>query len=196
MRNSKSFNDINPKNGSLEKSRNDFSVSSKNIPGNSVKVDDVYKVDNSVSARKIKSAKKKAKSISTLVKTFALAVSTVTLGVVGVEIASPPSVHAEFVELEATGDAVFYYVELDDIAEGVTVVLYNDFTNREQPVEEQGAGGAFEGLQKNMYYTIAVKQGSKTITKQKVFTKEYKSSDGPTTEDPNNSDNPNTSDGP
>ena len=194
MKKSNVFNDISPKNSSLEKSRNDFSVSQKNMAGNSVKIDDVYKVDNERVARKIKRAKKKAKGISTLVKTFALAVSATTLGVVGVEVVSPPSVHAEFVELEAVGDAVYYYVELDDFAEGVKVVLYNDFTNREQPIEEQVGGGAFEGLQKNMYYTIAVVQGSKTITKQRVYTKQPKLSDEPTnepiTEEPNTSDGP------
>ena len=190
MKKSRDFNDIEPRNSSVETSRNNL-LSQKYISKNdiSTQTTKVYKSDNSASERKRENVKQKTENITDLVKKVALIVSATSIGVVSgiVEIPSiTTSIVAEIQEAEGFGEYVFYSVSLSEFEEGCKVVLYNDFTNREDVIEEPSASGVFEGVKENMYYTLAVKCGTKVLAKTQVYTRtereEY--SDDPTYEDP------------
>lgn len=117
-------------------------------------------------------SKIKVQSISQTIKTFAVALSTVAVGLVGTSLIIPPSITAEMSEVKAYGTHVFYSIELSDYEDGIEVVVYNDFINESQPVQDKSVYGEFYDLTPNMEYTFAIKQGNKFIYKQKVFTKE------------------------
>ena len=196
MKKTNSFNDITPQNGSVETSRNDF-LSQKYVGTNKINLSDVDKIDNTISARKRENVKKKTENIAGLVKKVALIVSATSIGVVSgiVEIPSiTTSIVAEIQEAEGFGEYVFYSVSLSEFEEGCKVVLYNDFTNREENIEEPSASGVFEGVKENMYYTLAVKKGSKVLAKTQVYTRMEKESYEDEPEDPTTSDDPVTED--
>ena len=117
-------------------------------------------------------SKIKVQSISQTIKTFAVALSTVAVGLVGTSLIIPPSITAEMSEVKAYGTHVFYSIELSDYEDGIEVVVYNDFINESQPVQDKSVYGEFYDLTPNMEYTFAIKQGNKFIYKQKVFTTE------------------------
>ena len=80
---------------------------------------------------------------------------------------------AEFLSLTASETSISYVVSIDGYSEGdedLVIVVYTDFTRREQAV----AGATFEGeevdLKPNMYYKVAVIDGNKTILEQTLKT--------------------------
>ena len=81
------------------------------------------------------------------------------------------SISAEFVYLISTDTTVTYEISLSEFDDGISVVLYNDFTHRVEQVTDVTAKGEITGLKPNMGYTIAIKSGNKTIVKQSIRTK-------------------------
>lgn len=127
--------------------------------------------NNLKTTEKIAKVKQKSESISQLLgKVAVVAVASVT-GVVGISEIMPSAIKAEFSFVEAFDTEVVYCVDLSEYQEGIKIILYNDFTNREQDVEEQITEGVFENLQTNMQYTLVVKHGLRVLAKQTLVTK-------------------------
>ena len=184
------YNDIQPKNSSAQKDLSNF-ISSPYNSVNKIETKSAYTTDNNASARKTTKATKKAQNVSSIMTKFAVLFSATTLGIAGVSVLPTTSIVAEINEVEAFDSYVFYQISLNELADGVKVVLYNDFTNREQTVEENEWQGEFEGLKENMYYTLAVKKGNTTLAQKQVFTKTREEDinvDDPTGADPQQGD--------
>lgn len=176
MAKSNSQNDIEAKNSSIVQNGRSFldslSVNEENFyKKNDIKPKNSAYGNNLKAAKKVEKAKKTSETLSDFLKKIAVIAAAGVTGVVSVGAVLPPPVTAEIQFLEGFDSEVVYAVGLDDFKEGVKIVLYNDFTNREQTMEEQFAEGVFENLQKNMQYTFVVKYGSKVIAKQTVVTK-------------------------
>ena len=86
---------------------------------------------------------------------------------------SPATVQGYICETKATTSEIYYMISLTEFngEDDIYVVLYNDFVNYAQKVEDSYADGCFDGLVDNMNYTLALKQGNITITSQKIRTK-------------------------
>ncbi len=97
-----------------------------------------------------------------------LAAAVLTVGAVGM---SAPKASAELAAT-VTDTAVRYEVVVE--GEGLSVVLYNDFTHRSAALEESVCRGEFTGLRPNVRYTVAVVQrtafGERTLSSQRVVT--------------------------
>ena len=102
-------------------------------------------------------------------KSFAIVLTTVTTGIVGTPVLSG-SIKAEIKELQAYETGIYYCLSLSDYEEGLKVVLYNDFTNREEEVLDSFVSGCFENLAPNMEYTFAIKKGISIIVKTNIKT--------------------------
>ena len=185
-------NDIEAKNNSIAQNGRVFldnlSVNEESFyKKNDIKPKNSAYGNNLKTARKIEKVKKKSETLADMLKKIAVIAAAGTTGVVGVGAVLPPPVTAEIQFLEGFDNEVFYAVGLDEFKDGVKIVLYNDFTNREQTMEKQFAEGVFENLQTNMQYTFVVKYGSKVIAKQTIVTKtEEQTSDDPNGNDPQN----------
>ena len=169
MINSISQNDIEAKNNSMiQNSKISFDRWNYNYKNDIIP----QKNNNEINAkpiRKIEQVKEKTKGISEiLAKAAVIAVGAAT-GVIGTTAIMPPAVKAEIEYVEFSDTAVFYGITLEEMIEGAKIVLYNDFTNREQIIEEQSMQGVFENLKSNMKYTLAIKQGIKVLA-QTTFT--------------------------
>ena len=79
---------------------------------------------------------------------------------------------AEFLSLTASETSISYVVSIDNYSEGdeLVIVVYNDFTRREQTVAGAMYKGEEVGLKPNMYYKVAVVDGNKTILEQTLWT--------------------------
>lgn len=164
------YNSIN-KNPLPSSSRNYslFQKSSTN-PVNNVSSQTTYKPNNYETRNK--NIKKQTTDIMTAIKTFAIVCSTAVLGVTGTGLISTgPKIDAEIMELGYGDEGIFYFVTLSEYVDGITIELYNDFTNRVDKVEGTEVDGFFENLAPNMSYTFAVKYGNKTLAKQTIVTK-------------------------
>ena len=184
--------------GSFYKVQNNVTPANKYVPIN----------DRKTETRQVKTD---AKQVASITSKIVAMVSAVMVGVVGADYILPDSsLQAEFSYVESYDTSVFYEVkfseELTDKSE-LVVVLYNDFTNREQSVqetmEEEGMTfGHFENLKPNMSYSLEIRKGSYVLAKTKVRTmteEEYNSKYGyeePITEDDTGQQTPNTSDDP
>lgn len=87
------------------------------------------------------------------------------------------NVDASILSLYAADTYISYYVEIVETDVQLSMILKNDFTYREQILdEEMGGEGNFEDLKPNMKYELALvaktKGGDKTISKKTVRTKE------------------------
>ena len=123
---------------------------------------------------------KLAVELSKILTTLIAIVGASVAGIFGVGFLFVPTVRAEIAEVSVGEHEIYYYVMIENFNKDdeVYVVLYNDFTNRSQKVDaveysdspdyEDNQtvefGGAFEDLQVDMTYTLAVKQGTYTIT--------------------------------
>lgn len=209
MKQSTEFNDISQQRGAGIKSSNTFSGNSFGASKNKIINTDANKENKNTSARYEK-AKKVSQTTGSLLTKVAVIVGAGILGVTGVEAIIPPSFKAHIEEVWAYESEVYYAVSMEEYSDDVYVVLYNDFTNREEKVEEQSYSGVFEHLAANMYYTLAIKKGNKVIVKQQVYTstrdlekedpyyddtgqnQDPQTADGePVTEDPSTSDGQN-----
>ena len=174
MKKSISQNDIEAKNDSLVQNGKLIFDTSKYMAKNDISPQkDKEEINVPKTVQKVEKVKEKTQTISQLLaKVAVVAVASVT-GVVAVPELIPSSVQAEVVEFEhyETDTEISYYISLDEYVEGITIVLYNDFTNREQEVEEQMTEGVFENLKTNMQYTLAVKQGANILAKKILRTK-------------------------
>ena len=150
-----------------------------------IKPQEVYFSKNNETPKRVSSTKK-AQSLSTILKTFAIVATTTVLGVVSPISILPEATNIKVMELVSYDTGVFYMVSVSDHAQGLTVELYNDFTNRVQKIEEDFGEGQFEDLSPNMKYTFAIKKGLKVLYKKTVTTSreeqryveyDYKSSD-------------------
>ena len=163
-------NDISPKNSSAA-TGNKFNGNQAFWGSNKITHESAYKPNSapSESARA-----KKTKSLTNMFKTFAVMFSAVLMGSAGLGLITTSNVNVTFNDVYAYDNCVSYYISLSSYEEGLSVVLYNDFTNREEKVEENNIEieGVFENLAPNMYYTLAVKKGSSTIAKTSIYLKE------------------------
>ncbi|MCR5553335.1 MAG: hypothetical protein K6F08_01115 [bacterium] len=164
-------NDISPKNSSAA-TGNKFDGNQVFWGNNKITHDCEYKPN---SAPNESARVKKTKSLTNMFKTFAVMFSAVLMGSAGLGLITTSSVNVTFNDIYAYDNCVSYYISLSSYEEGLSVVLYNDFTNREEKVEENNIEieGVFENLAPNMYYTLAVKKGSSTIAKTSIYLKEY-----------------------
>ena len=205
MKKSNEFNDISPRNRSQTKSLDELIVK-REYKKNNTSTTSVYKSDNYTSAKAHKDVSKKANSLSTLIRNFAVVASTLLVGVTGVSIL-PIGPQASFDYIQAYDDAIYYYINISDYDDGIKVVLHNDFTNREQYLEGSSFEGFFEELQPDMYYTISIVKGISILASERVYTHFYEEnskSDYPssdynsqeeeltpiTSDDPTQTDNP------
>ena len=194
MKKSNEFNNIAPNNKSHVKSLDQL-ITKKEYKKNDISTASAYKTDNNTSARKSKDISKKSNSLSTLIKNFAVIASTLMIGVGGISL-MPSTIDAKFDYVEAYDDMVYYQVSLDEFEEGFKVVLHNDFTNREQVIEESSSYGMFEELQPDMYYTISIVKGIRVLASEQIYTHFYEkqdydySSPEESTPEYNTSDNP------
>ena len=90
----------------------------------------------------------------------------------------PPAVEVQKMVVEAYSTGVYYYVNLNEYADDITIVLKNDFTNRIEKVTQSDIDGYFENLAPNMRYTFLVKQGNYVIAEKSIVTKETSQRDG------------------
>ena len=169
-------------NSEFLKSRNDNSTNFFCSSNNKIKTQSVPKNENKLEEKKRDN--KKSKSASRIITTFASMVSVLFIGV-AVDNALPASTINANIDKVCAGDHIIEYcISVDDFKDDseLFVVLYNDFTNRTQKIEDQLFCGAFKNLQNDMTYTLAVKQGSKFIIKKQVKTKkqeEYENNEIP-----------------
>ena len=133
---------------------------------NNIKHKSEYKKSNYDFSEK---PKQKSNIFSNMLKSFAIVLTTVTTGIVGTPVLAS-SVKAEIQELQAYETGVYYCVSLSEYEEGLKVVLFNDFTNREEEVLDSFVYGCFEDLAPNMEYTFAIKKGISIIAKKNVKT--------------------------
>ena len=194
------FNSIKTNNSASYKGSNKYAANFVPAGKNVVATQNSLKEQNQAKD-KTTETKQKSQNLAKLLTTFVGMVSAATV-IVGVDTILPTTKYVEVQEFYASSyeTDVFYYLSLGedyDPESDVYVVLYNDFTNREEKIEEQGWEGTFENLKENMTYTIAVKQGNKVLVSQKVKTEtpekyeeEYYEEDPITSDDPTNSDDP------
>ena len=167
------FNDIEPKNSHQVRSTESL-IDKREFRRNNIYTTNTKKPDNYVSKPKATPASvaTKAKSLTDIIKSFAVIVSSMMIGVVGVSL-MPVQSTARFDYLEAYDTGVFYEVVLDEYEEGLKVVIKNDFITWEDPIYEQMWSGYFEGLEPNLYYTISIVKGSTTLVQERIFTHYY-----------------------
>lgn len=189
MKKSNVFNDIKQQRDAGVKSRNHYVQGSDYTKQNVIDNTDANCINKNVGAR-YERTKKKAATTSDYIKKLATIVGASVLGIVGVKAIVPSGTKATFEEVYAYETGVYYSVHMDNYDDDVYVVLYNDFTNREEKVNEQSQSGVFEHLASNMYYTLAVKKGNRMLTKQQIYTKTERQTkenyDEPASQDPTN----------
>ena len=117
--------------------------------------------------------KKKIKTTSKLVTTFVAMVSAVTIGAGGVTaIFAPLDVKASIESVFADETSVFCFVNVEEFADGLSLVLYNDFTNRVEIIEEAGSFEYyFENLAPHMSYTLEIKDDFKVYDSKIIITR-------------------------
>ncbi len=193
-------------NSSNYQSRNQYSANFVGKNKNEIKLQSTPPSENIQTPEAIKKDDKKktsntkSKEVSQIVTKLVTVVSAAVIGVASVEALSPFSTDYEVFmdDCYATQNEINYniYIEnknnkIDDTQHGdiefideFTVVLYNDFTNREKKFEGYYAEGVFEDLQTNMTYTLAVKIGNKTIATKtlKTYTRTSDGSNDPYTD--------------
>ena len=195
MRKVEGLNDIQPKNSSVC-GGNTFRGNPNLFGTNKIETQKTYNTTNLKAVQSIEKANKTSKSIGDLMKVVAVLFATTTTGIVSVGAIMPTDLpKVEISEVYAYENEVSYFISLDKYEDGLKIVLYNDFTNRQQELEEQSMEGTFENLQYDMTYTFAIKKGSNTIASQKIRTekkpsKQEQVSDYPETEEPIFSDEP------
>ena len=163
-------NDISPKNSSAA-TGNKFSGNQVFWGSNNITHDSAYKPNTAPSESK---REKKTKSLTNMFKTFAVMFSAVLMGSAGLGLISTSNINVTFNDVYAYGDCVSYYISLSSYEDGLSVVLYNDFTNREEQIEDSNVEieGVFENLAPNMTYTLAVKKGTNVIAKKTIYLKQ------------------------
>ena len=183
MNNKPNFNNNEINNSTNYKSRNVNTFNKCYTEKNSLSDNDKFTKQDGT-----KFSPKKAQEISSIVKTFAAVIGASMMGVAGISILPTPTKAKAIIEYTSSINEIYYYVELTDYVEddNYYIVLYNDFTNRTEQLEDNAIEGAFEDLATGMTYTLAVKQGNNIIASKTVKTGdqrqdyEPKPSDDPT----------------
>lgn len=183
MKKSFEHNDIEAKNSSIIQNGNISLDNGKNYGMNIVKTQPTIPDENQKTVRRIQKVKAKAQGVSEIIAKFAVLAVAGVGGVIGIDALTPSPIKAEISYVEAYDTEVFYNINLSELADNLKIVLYNDFTNREQKIEEQAWEGVFENLQTNMKYTLVIKHGSKVLAKQTLVTKTRE--EEPVEEEPN-----------
>ena len=187
-------NDIIPKNSQVA-GGNTFSGNPSFYGPNKIETTNAYKTDNY--EKKTTKAKKSSQSLSTMLKTFAIMVSAVLTGVAGVSVLPSSNIVAKVYDTYRYDSSLCYIITLSEYEDGLSVVLYNNFTNLEEKITqdrieenyelleedqvyEEGRDGEerapngyifygeFENLQPNVTYTLAIKKGLITLTKTTI----------------------------
>lgn len=116
------------------------------------------------------SAKKK-KPLQLKLTSFLVSATAVAV-VGGTAIAPMFSPEASITSLSATDTQIAYSVEVEEGAQGLMLVAYNDFTRREVALTEGVNEGTFEGLKPQMRYTVAVEASGLggTLAEERVTT--------------------------
>lgn len=183
------YNNIEPNNSRQVRSTESL-IDKREFRRNNISTTNAKKPDNyarKTSASPSSVAAAKTKSFADIIKSFAVIVSSLMIGVVGINILPQQPSNVKFEYLEAYDTGVFFEVVLDEYEEGLKVVLKNDFTIREDEIFEQMWSGYFEDLEPNMYYTISIVRGSTVLAKERVYTHYYEkeiSDDYPTEVEP------------
>ena len=144
------------------------------IPEDGTKTSETRSVQESHSYSESKPLDKviqpKSTPTSTVVKT--LTSFAAVAAVVAVVATNNNGIEVDFAKVDATDTTIQYDINLDGYSgqENLEVVVYNDFTNRTQAVNAANISGVVEGLKPAMEYTIAVKQGYRTLGKTTLKT--------------------------
>lgn len=196
-------------NSSSYQSRNNYSANFVGKSENNIKFQHSPPQINSKQVETKNKRDTKATQVSEFVTKFVAIISAAAIGVAGVGALSPFSTKYQVFmdDCYASQNEIYYniYIENKEIdnnqaekfefLDEFTVVLHNDFTNREEKFVDNYAEGVFENLQTNMTYTLSVKIGNKTIATKtlKTFTRTSDGQNGnaPYTEpnDPTQGDN-------
>lgn len=126
-----------------------------------------------------KKSEKKQKSISNLLTTFVATLSTIVIGATSIPgiMKQSTSLVAMFEDTYATAHEIYYNVVIQDTSimeqrqdveysiedMDLKIILHNDFTNRQEKIEEFYIDGCFENLKDNMVYVLEVKLGDIVI---------------------------------
>lgn len=183
-----SGNDITPKNG-YQNNSNQIAGNSEFYTPNKIELQKDYATSNLEREKTKAKVERTSKSFSDLIKAVAVVVATTTTGIVGIGSIIPDNLpKVEISEVYAFENEVSYFVSLDKYEEGLKIVLYNDFTNREQDMDGTAMEGTFENLQVDMTYTFAIKKGTKVIKSQKIKTRREELEEEPVNQDPTTGD--------
>ena len=128
-----------------------------------------YNKDNSAACQ----ANTNAKRTSKIFTSFVALVSAVLAGIGGL------SILVNFTNAKATIESVFCeetaiycFINIEQYEEGLTVELYNDFTNRIEKIENvEKTEFYFENLKPYMHYTLSIKKDSTILDSKVVYTK-------------------------
>lgn len=105
------------------------------------------------------SAKSKKKSSKNGVLSFITAMAAA--GVVTVTaVSGTASIGASIEALAPYDTYISYYAVVEETDAPLSVVLYNDFTERQEPIEAGGYEGVFENLQPDMSYRLKIVAGT------------------------------------
>lgn len=123
--------------------------------------------DNDVAVRKKKAAGiSKLFSLTGVVAALAAAVMFVPA------IGDKDKTDVTFTEVYSTDSSIGYHITLDNRSDDVLrVVVSNKFTEREEIIEGDSISGVQDNLKPNMYYTVAVMNGDKTLAETELRTK-------------------------
>ena len=162
----KEINNNNVDNSSNYKSRNKNTT--QKYTGNKLAENQKF-----LTQEETKPIKKKPQEISKIVTAFTTIISASIIGISALDILPSGSTSkGQFIDIWTSTNEVSYTVELENYDETYDyyVVIYNDFTNRSEKMEDNVQEGTFEELAENMTYTLALMQGNKVIASKTVKT--------------------------
>ena len=139
----------------------------KNYTKNDIKPKNASEVKNGE-----RSVAKKAKTTSKLLTTFVAMTAAVGIGVgTSSQILFPTSAEAKIESVFCDETSIFCFVVVEEFEEGLTLVLYNDFTNRWVRISDSGSFEFyFEDLAPHMTYTLEIKSDLITLDSKVVYT--------------------------
>ena len=173
MINSKEANQIVVNNASQLRGNNFYTSNYLGSSKNKVETQIAKKETNTSPPPSTAPQAQKAKGFSKIITTFTAMISATVVCVVGTDAILPTTIQkAEIQHVFTTESSVEYSIYIEDYnpEDNVYVVLYNDFTNRSEKIEEEYWTGFFENLQKHMTYTLAIKKGSTVLVSMQVKT--------------------------
>lgn len=96
----------------------------------------------------------------------------VVAGFIAAALPARPTLNAEFTALNVSATSVSYNLSIADYERNTDyrVVVYNDFTRKEAPIDTPESSGEITDLKPGMRYTIAVRKERSLFAKKKFQT--------------------------